>query len=139
MRFTGRSVMITGAGGRIGAATARLVAGEGGTVVLLDRAASAVEDVAAEIRAGGGQALAVRADVTQEADVDAAVDRTVAAFGRLDVMVVNAGIQLHRRDLPVHEQSLDAWDATNDVNYRGASSAAGRLLSRWWLSAAAIS
>jgi NAD(P)-dependent dehydrogenase (short-subunit alcohol dehydrogenase family) len=120
MRFDGRNVFITGAGGRIGAATARRIADDGGFVVLLDRAESAVELLASEIRAGGGRALALIGDVTREDDVDLAVARSVSAAGRLDVMVVNAGIQLHRRDLPVHEQTLDAWDATHDVNFRGA-------------------
>jgi NAD(P)-dependent dehydrogenase (short-subunit alcohol dehydrogenase family) len=120
MRFDGRSVFITGAGGRIGAATARRIAEEGGAVVLLDRPESAVERVAADIRARGGRALAIVGDVTREAEVDVAVRRAVSELGRLDVMVVNAGIQLHRLDLPVHEQTLDAWDATHDVNFRGA-------------------
>ena len=120
MRFDGRHVFITGAGGRIGAATARRIASEGGYVMLMDRADSAVEQVADEIQAAGGRALAVIGDVTREADVDAAVARTVSEVGRLDVMVVNAGIQLHHRDLPVHEQTLESWDATHDVNVRGA-------------------
>jgi NAD(P)-dependent dehydrogenase (short-subunit alcohol dehydrogenase family) len=120
MRFGGRSILITGAGGRIGSATAHRIAQEGGALVLLDRPASPVEAVAARISEAGGQVLVVLGDVTSEADVDDAVSKAVAAFGRLDVMVVNAGIQLHRRDLPVHEQTLDAWDATHDVNVRGA-------------------
>ena len=120
MRLDGRSVLITGGGGRIGAATARRVAEEGGIVALLDRAASAVEQVAAEIRERGGQAYAFHGDVTSEADVDAAVAQATALTGRLDGMFVNAGIQLHRLDLPVHEQTLESWDATQDVNFRGA-------------------
>ena len=120
MRFDGRTVLITGGGGRIGAATARRIADEGGYVVLFDRAESPVDAVAAEIRAGGGRALALHGDVTAAADVDEAVTRCVSESGRLDVMVVNAGVQLHRRDLPVHEQTLDSWDATLDVNLRGA-------------------
>lgn len=120
MRFDAKSVFITGAGGRIGAAPARRIAAEGGSVTLHDRAASAVERVAAEIRTGGGRALVIAGDVTSESDVDMAVQRAVSEYGSLDVMVVNAGIQLHRRDLPVHEQTLDAWDATHDVNFRGA-------------------
>ncbi|MGE3269245.1 MAG: SDR family NAD(P)-dependent oxidoreductase [Chloroflexota bacterium] len=113
-------MLITGGGGRIGAATGRRIASEGGTVVLLDRAASPVERVAAEIQAEGGRALALFGDVTSEDEVAAAVARAVQETGRLDAMVVNAGIQLHQRDLPIHEQSLEAWDATQDVNYRGA-------------------
>ena len=120
MRFEGRSVLITGGGGRIGAATARRIAGEGGYVALFDRAGSAAEQIAAEIGSGGGKALALAGDVTSEDEVERAVAEVVAQTGRLDVMVVNAGVQLHRLDLPVHEQTLEAWDATQDVNFRGA-------------------
>jgi NAD(P)-dependent dehydrogenase (short-subunit alcohol dehydrogenase family) len=120
LRFDGRNVFITGAGGRIGQATARRIASEGGSVALMDRDAATVECLAEEIRTTGRRALVVAGDVTQERDVDAAVARAVAELGRLDVMVVNAGVQLHRVDLPVHQQSLDAWDATQDVNVRGA-------------------
>jgi NAD(P)-dependent dehydrogenase (short-subunit alcohol dehydrogenase family) len=120
MRFDGRCVLITGGGGRIGAATAWRVAEEGGTVALLDRADSAVERIAAEISQQGGRALTLIGDVTSELDVDAAVAQAAGDTGRLDAVVVNAGIQLHRRDLPVHEQTLEAWDATQDVNFRGA-------------------
>lgn len=119
-RFDGACVLITGGGGRIGAATARLIAGEGGVVVLHDRAESQAEAVAAEIRAEGGRALALLGDVTREDEVDAAFVRAAQETGRLDAVVVNAGIQLHLRDLPVHEQTLDSWDATQDVNFRGA-------------------
>jgi NAD(P)-dependent dehydrogenase (short-subunit alcohol dehydrogenase family) len=119
-RFVGACVLITGGGGRIGAATARRIVSEGGCVVLHDRPESRAEAVAAEIRASGGRALAILGDVTQEADTDAAVARAAQETGRLDAVVVNAGIQLHRRDLPVHQQTLDAWDATQDVNFRGA-------------------
>lgn len=119
MRFDGKTAFITGAAGRIGAATARRIAQEGGGLALLDRPGSAVEALAAEIRASGGRALALFGDVSREDEIDAAVARAVAELGRLDAMVVNAGIQLHRRDLPVHEQTLDSWDATQDVNFRG--------------------
>jgi NAD(P)-dependent dehydrogenase (short-subunit alcohol dehydrogenase family) len=120
VRFDGKCVLITGGGGRIGAATARLIAEDGGRVVLLDRPGSAVEQVAADIRNRGQQARAILGDVTREADVDAAVAHATALIGRMDGMVVNAGIQLHTVDRPVHEQTLDAWDATQDVNFRGA-------------------
>lgn len=119
-RFVGACVLITGGGGRIGAATARRIANEGGLVVLHDRPESQAEAVAAEIRAAGGRALALFGDVTSEVDMDAAFSRAAQETGRLDAVVVNAGIQLHLRDLPVHEQTLDSWDATQDVNFRGA-------------------
>lgn len=120
MRFDGKSVLITGGGGRIGAATAGRICDERGQVALLDRAESPVERVAAELREHGAQVQVTIGDVTREEQVEAAVARAVSEFGRLDAMVVNAGIQLHRLDLPVHEQTLAAWDATQDVNFRGA-------------------
>ena len=119
-RFIGKSVLITGGGGRIGAATARRIMSEGGAVVLIDRTESAVEAVAAGLRSEGGAAHALHADVANEADVSRAFEQAVAAVGRLDAVVVNAGVQLHTLDRPVHEQTLAAWDATQDVNYRGA-------------------
>jgi NAD(P)-dependent dehydrogenase (short-subunit alcohol dehydrogenase family) len=119
-RFDGMSVLITGGGGRIGAATARRIASEGGSVVLMDRAESPVQAVAAELRASGERAVALIADVTSEVEVDGAFADAVAQVGRLDAVVVNAGIQLHQRDRPVHDQTLEAWDATQDVNFRGA-------------------
>lgn len=120
MRFDRKTAFITGAGSGIGAATARRLAAEGATVLLGDRDAVAAERVAAEIRAGGGRSAGIACDVTRAEDVEVAVARAVALGGRLDILVVNAGVQLHRRDLPVHEQSPDAWDATQDVNLRGA-------------------
>jgi NAD(P)-dependent dehydrogenase (short-subunit alcohol dehydrogenase family) len=120
VRLDGRSVLVTGGGGRIGAATARRIVAEGGTVALMDRADSAVARIAAELRESGARAEAIVGDVTREADVDAAVAQATALTGRLDGIVVNAGIQLHTLDLPVHQQTLESWDATQDVNFRGA-------------------
>ena len=118
-RFSNSVALITGGGCGIGAATARLLAAEGAAVAVMGRTARTVEVVAGEIRGRSGRALALVGDVSREADVEGAVARTVAEFGRLDVLVANAGIQLHRRDLPVHEQELDAWEETQAVNLRG--------------------
>jgi meso-butanediol dehydrogenase/(S,S)-butanediol dehydrogenase/diacetyl reductase len=120
MRFTGKVALITGAGRGIGAATARLMAKEGGAVVLMDRMAGTVEQVARQIQDAGGRALAITGDVSREEDVDRAVKRTVEAFRRLDILVANAAVQLHKRDRPIHEQSLDAWEETQAINLRGA-------------------
>ncbi len=119
MRFSGRVALITGGGSGIGAASARLLAAEGTAVAVMGRTARTVEAVAAEIRDRGGRALAVAGDVSREPDVEDAVARTVAEFGRLDVLVAGAAIQLHQRDLPVHEQDPDAWEETQAVNLRG--------------------
>lgn len=120
MRCAGKVALITGAGSGIGAATARLMASEGAAVALLGRRAANIEAVAARIRAAGGQALPVLADVSREAEVERAVRQTIEEFGRLDILVSNAAVQLHKRDRPIHEQALDAWEETQAVNLRGA-------------------
>ncbi|HSD51143.1 MAG TPA: SDR family oxidoreductase [Candidatus Methylomirabilis sp.] len=119
MRFTGKVALITGAGSGIGAATARLLAQEGGTVALMGRTARTVEAVTKLVQAAGGRALAIPGDVSREEDVDRAVKRTVEAFRSLDILVANAAVQLHKRDRPIHEQSLDAWEETQAINLRG--------------------
>ena len=107
MRFVNTVALITGAGSGIGAATARLMASEGGAVTLMGRTARTVEAVTKEIREAGGRVLAVVGYVSRESDVERAVQQTVKEFGRLDVLVSSAGIQLHKRDLPIHEQARE--------------------------------
>src|SRR5262245_63346815 len=94
-RLSGRVVAITGASAGIGRAIARLAAKEGALIARSARRADRLEELATEIRTMGGSALAVPCDVTNEADVEAFVRRIVDAFGRLDVMVCNAGIGYH--------------------------------------------
>jgi NAD(P)-dependent dehydrogenase (short-subunit alcohol dehydrogenase family) len=119
MRFAGKVALITGAGSGIGAATTRLMASQGAAVGVMGRTARTVERTTQQVRDAGGRALAIVGDVSVEADVDRAVRQTVEAFGRLDILVGNAAIQLHKRDRPIHEQALDAWEETQAVNLRG--------------------
>ncbi|PWK15702.1 3-hydroxybutyrate dehydrogenase [Tumebacillus permanentifrigoris] len=88
-----RSALITGAAGGIGLAIARAFAEEGAQVTIADLHLESAERAAEELRKAGHQALAVRCDVTDEAQVQAAVESTVAAYGRLDILVNNAGMQ----------------------------------------------
>src|SRR5687767_8004834 len=120
MRLDGKVALITGGGSGVGAASARRMAREGAAVAILGRTESTLRTVADEIERDGGKALALRCDVSVEDQVDAAVAKTVEEFGRLDVIVANAAIQLHGKDRPIHEAETQYWDQTQDVNVRGA-------------------
>jgi len=120
MRFANKVALITGAGSGIGAATACRLAREGAAVGLLGRTAATVERTARQVAEAGGRALAVTGDVSRPEDAARAVAETVQSFGRLDILVSNAGTQLHGLDRPVHELELAAWDETLAINLRGA-------------------
>ncbi|MET9556539.1 glucose 1-dehydrogenase [Streptomyces sp. NPDC006645] len=113
----GRTAMVTGASSGIGAAAARLFAAEGAAVTLVARRGDRLEEVADGIRAAGGVALAVTADVTVAEDVRRAVDTTVREFGGLDAAFNNAGWGTFGDRL--HELDDSAYDAIMDVNVRG--------------------
>jgi NADP-dependent 3-hydroxy acid dehydrogenase YdfG len=113
---TGKVVLVTGAASGIGAATARHLAAGGHHVVLAARRADRIHALAQEISDDGGSATAVVTDVTVRDDVRAAVDATLTAYGRLDVLVANAGVMpLSRLDAGLVEE----WDRMIDVNVRG--------------------
>ncbi|MFE4451114.1 SDR family NAD(P)-dependent oxidoreductase [Streptomyces sp. NPDC056796] len=113
----GRTVMITGASGGIGAAAARLFAEEGASVVLMARRKERLEALVEEIGARGGRAVAVPGDVRRPADVVRAVTRAVEEFGGLDAAFNNAGWGSVGPVL--HELDDSAYDAAMDVNVRG--------------------
>src|SRR5690554_5877507 len=92
MRFTDEVVIVTGAGSGMGKATAELFAREGATVVGSDIDAARLEAVAAEVTVSGGRMIAVPGDVSAREDAEALVRRALEEFGRLDVLVNNAGI-----------------------------------------------
>ena len=108
--------VITGAGSGIGAAIARLFCAEGARVVLGDIADGAAQ-LAAELERGGGEALFVRVDVTREASVAALMQAAVARFGRLDVLVANAGAA--EQKAPIHQLDLAAWQRVIDIDLTG--------------------
>ncbi|MFW6197409.1 MAG: SDR family NAD(P)-dependent oxidoreductase [Myxococcota bacterium] len=120
MRLEGKVALITGAGSGIGAATARQMASEGASVALVGIPGDSVAEVARQIQSEGGRAVGVPTDVSSPPQVQAAVGDTVEEFGRLDILVPNAGIQRHDVDRDLHEMSDEAWDETQGVNLRGA-------------------
>ena len=112
--MTGRAVLVTGASRGIGAAAARAFAAAGAQVGLLARTEEAVGDLAAEI---GPAALAIPCDVTRYWEVAAAVDAVVQSFGRLDVLVGNAGVIEPIAHLA--DADPDGWGRAIDVNLKG--------------------
>ena len=113
---TNRVVAITGASSGIGEATARLLAERGAAVAIGARRTDRLEAVADDIRQGGGAVVTCETDVTRREDLVRLVDRAVAEFGRLDVLVNNAGIS---KIGPISDLDIDGWSAMIDVNLRG--------------------
>jgi 3(or 17)beta-hydroxysteroid dehydrogenase len=116
-RIAGKVAVITGAAGGIGAAIARLFAREGARLVLTDIDAAAAGALAAAIAPAGGPPLALEHDVADEAAWGEVMARAGAAFGRVDIVVNNAGASLRRT---VEETALADWHRMRAVNYDGA-------------------
>jgi NADP-dependent 3-hydroxy acid dehydrogenase YdfG len=112
----GKVVVVTGASSGIGEATGRLLASHGAKVVLGARRIDRLERIVAEIQAAGGQALAYAVDVTRHEQVKGLVDAAVAHFGRIDVMINNAG---YAPISPLAADKVDEWDRTIDINIKG--------------------
>jgi rhamnulose-1-phosphate aldolase/alcohol dehydrogenase len=113
--LAGRIALVTGGGSGIGRATARRLAAEGACVVVADRNAASAADAAAEIGTAD-VAVPVAADVTSEADVQAAVAAAALAFGGVDLVVNNAGLSISK---PLAETTTADWDLLHDVMARG--------------------
>lgn len=112
----GKVVLITGASTGIGAEVARLLASRGARVAVAARRKDKVDEVAAEITSKGGAARGYALDVTDKKQVEAVVAAVVADFGKLDVLINNAGLMPIR---PMSEVNTDEWDAMIDVNLKG--------------------
>ena len=116
--FAGKVALVTGAGSGIGLATAKAFGDAGASVVLADSREDTVRAAAEGLTASDRKVLAVRCDVTDDAQVASMIARTVSAFGRLDAAFNNAGVMQRRVDTA--EISDDEWDRLIAVNLRGA-------------------
>lgn len=112
----GQTAIVTGGGTGMGAAIARALAREGVRVVICGRRVEPLERTVTAIKEAGGEALAVRADVADEQDVERLVRVTTDAYGTVHILVNNAGIGGGGR---IHEHDIPAWDRIMAVNLRG--------------------
>ena len=109
-------VVVTGASSGLGEATARLLSTEGATVVLGVRRVDRLRTLAKELETRGGRALALTTDVSQREQVKALLDTAVQTYGRVDVMINNAGLM---PQAPLERLKVDEWDRMIDVNLKG--------------------
>ncbi|MBM7564118.1 SDR family NAD(P)-dependent oxidoreductase [Paenibacillus sacheonensis] len=116
MRLQDKVILITGSGSGIGKATALLFASEGAKLIINDLSEQQGTDTVKEIEAAGGEAIFIRADVTDPADVSAMVDQIIAKYGVIDVLFNNAGISGVG---VLHEIEPETWDRVINVNIRG--------------------
>jgi 3-oxoacyl-[acyl-carrier protein] reductase len=115
--LSGKTAFVTGASRGIGAAIAKRLAADGASVAITyARGADAAAKVVGDIERAGGKAIAIQADATDAKAVAAAVEKTVATFGRLDVLVNNAGTAIPK---PFEETTLEEMDRVIDINLRG--------------------
>lgn len=118
MRLAGKVCVITGAGSGMGRVASVIFAREGAKVVVADVSEAAGNETVAEVRAAGGEASFVRADVSREADAKAMIDHALATYGRVDCLYNNAGI-MPEGDHSVIDTDVDTWDRVMAVNVRG--------------------
>lgn len=113
MMLSNKVAIITGAGSGFGRATATLFAENGASVVVVDYNEQSAHETVEMIKANGGEAIAVAADVSKDADVKHFIDQTVTTYGQIDILFNNAGIY---RPGNVEETDLSAWEASIAVN-----------------------
>ncbi len=112
----GKVVVITGASSGLGEATARHLSAQGASVVLGARRQDRIQALARELTGNGGKAIAITTDVTHREQVKALVDTAVRTFGRVDVMINNAGLMPQAL---LERLQIDEWDRMIDVNLKG--------------------
>jgi NADP-dependent 3-hydroxy acid dehydrogenase YdfG len=114
--LTGTVALVTGASSGIGEATAKRLAAEGAAVAVAARRTDRLDALVGEIEAAGGRALAIEADVTDRAQAESLVERTVGELGRLDTVVNNAGVMLLG---PAADADIEEWERMVDLNVKG--------------------
>src|SRR5947207_4677311 len=114
--FNSKVALVTGAGAGMGLATAQAFAEAGAAVVMADFREDAVKAEAQKLVVAGHRAMAVRCDVSDDAQVEQMVDRTVAEFGRLDAAFNNAGVMAHIA--PTADRTGDEWERVIGINLR---------------------
>lgn len=112
----GKVVVITGASSGLGEATARHLSAQGASVVLGARRIERLQSLADELNNLGGKAVAMETDVTDPEQVQQLVDKAVETYGRVDVIINNAGLMPHS---PLERRKIDDWNRTIDVNIKG--------------------
>ncbi|HXV84590.1 MAG TPA: 3-oxoacyl-ACP reductase family protein [Candidatus Binatia bacterium] len=117
MRLRGKVAIVTGGARHLGAAYCRRLAAEGAAVVIADVLDG--ESVVKEIKAAGGQAIALKVDVSQEPDTQQMAQQAFQAFGRIDILVNNAAIFINIQRHPFYEISAEEWDRISAVNIKG--------------------
>ena len=117
MELSNKIALVTGGGSGLGEAAARAMAAAGAEVILIGRTPDELEEVAEAIRGAGGKALALKADVADEAQMRQAFDRVRSGYGRLDIVFANAGV--NGTWAPVEELTYDEWNKTQRINLGG--------------------
>jgi NAD(P)-dependent dehydrogenase (short-subunit alcohol dehydrogenase family) len=115
--FTGKVALVTGAASGMGLATAQAFAEAGAAVVIADAREETAQHEAEKLMAAGYKAIAIRCDVSDDAQVEQMVQRTVSEFGRLDAAFNNAGVMAHI--VPTADSTREEWDRVININLRG--------------------
>jgi NADP-dependent 3-hydroxy acid dehydrogenase YdfG len=121
----GKVIVITGASSGLGEAAARLLSDQGAIVVLGARRRERIKTLEKELQGKGGKALAVATDVTDPKQVDKLVEAAIGAFGKVDVIINNAGLMPHS---PLDRRKVDDWNRMIDVNIKGVLYGIGAVL-----------
>lgn len=116
-RLDGKVAIVTGGARSIGAAFAKGLAAEGAKIVIADL--DPAEETLGVIKQAGGEAIAVKTDVTQEADCNNMVAQAVEAYGKLDILVANAGLWVHLERQSALEIDIETWQKVMEVNVQG--------------------